>query len=707
MNGEKGGGGEPMKIGIVGCGLNSDYHINFALAYPGAKIVGVVDKDQAKMKQCTERFGISQGFTTINDLVSTTGPDVIHIVTPPKTHFALASEAIEHGCHVLIEKPMALNLEEGRELFVLAEKKGVKICSMHNHLFDPCMLRARELIESGRVGRIINVESHYGLNTRIDAFRRYPAPDVLPWLYSMPGGVFHDFMPHPLYVMLPYLGTVEDVQVMEKSFGELPQGISDELRILVKGEDAFGVLTFSFAAKPHHHFVKVYGTNMMVHINLDTMTTTIHPVSHLPKAAQKATYNLSESWQLGCETIKNVWDFGTGKLRPYQGMKTLIHRFYDVMKNGAEPPVSKADALNVLGVMDRIWPHVKNIRFCFDTIIPDEKRIGPKILVTGASGFLGKRLVEKLCDRGYSVRALVRKLSNIDRLRKFPVEIMYGDVGSVDSLKPVFEGVDYVVHTAADTQGREEESETVTIRGTRNVIDLCREYRVKRLVYISSCSVYGVADYAEGQVVTEESPLERFPERRGFYSFAKLKAEDLVRDAMNRGDVPIVCLRPGTIFGPGGEVFTPMMGFSLGNKAFAVIGRGDFILPLVYIDNLCDAILTTINSDKGDGKIFNIVDIANNTKRDYINKLIRKLYPKALVFYIPLTVLHEIVRLQEWLTGLMGRSPFLTRYRLISSQKKIIYDHSKFSETYEWSQPDTMEKGIEAVLKNEIGKTGS
>ena len=81
--------------------------------------------------------------------------------------------------------------------------------------------------------------------------------------------------------MLPFTGKPQEIQVMEKSFGELPQNISDELRILIKGEKAFGVLTFSFAAKPHLHFLRVYGTKMMVHVDFKTMTTTTYPVSHL------------------------------------------------------------------------------------------------------------------------------------------------------------------------------------------------------------------------------------------------------------------------------------------------------------------------------------------------------------------------------------------------------------------------------------------
>jgi len=698
-----------MKIGIVGCGLNSDYHINFAKAYPGAEIVGVVDKDEIKIKKCRERFGIEQGFSNIKELVIKAKPDVIHIVTPPWTHFALASEAIEAGCHVLIEKPMTLSLKEGRELYSLAEGKGVMLCSMHNHFFDPCMMRARELIEMGKVGKIINIESFYGINTQIDAFRRYPAPDVLPWLYGLPGGVFHDFMPHPLYVMLPFLGIPEEVQVMEKAFGELPQGISDELRITVKGDKAFGLLTFSFAAKPHHHFVKIYGTKMMIQVNFDTMTTVVHPVSHLPKAAQKATYNLSESWQLARSTMENVWNFGTGKLRPYQGMKILIHKFYDAITAKGQPPVSPDDALKVLDVMEKIWPNVKNTKLSFETIKPRGKKIKDgkkqKVLVTGATGFLGSKLVEKLCAEGFEVRALSRKLSNVDKIKKFPVEIMYGDVGSTESLEPAFEGIDIVIHAAADTAGREEESETGTIRGTQNVIDLSKKNKIKKLIYISSCSIYGVADYGEGKLVDEEASLERFPEQRGYYSYGKLKAEELVIKAMQGNEIPIVCLRTGTIFGPGGDIFTPMMGFSFGSKMFIVIGDGTFVLPLVYIDNLCDAIITAMRKDEAIGETFNVVDEGNLTKRQYIEMLIRQLYPEARVFYFPLDLLYLVVKLQEWLTAKIGRSPFLTRYRLKSSQNKITYDSSKIARMLGWKQPFSIQDGIDAVLAHEREKS--
>jgi nucleoside-diphosphate-sugar epimerase/predicted dehydrogenase len=697
-----------VKIGIVGCGLNSDYHISFAKDYPEAEIAGVVDKDQEKAQKCADKYGIRKIYSRIQDLVEEQGPNVIHIVTPPYTHYLLAKEAIQYQCQVLVEKPMTLHTQEARDLYDLAERRNVKICPMHNHFFDPCMVMARTLIEDGKVGNIINIESHYGLNTRIDAFRKYPAPNVLPWIYSLPGGVFHDFMSHPLYVMLPYIGKPQAIQVMEKSFGELPQNISDELRILIHGEKAFGVLTFSFAAKPPLHFLRIYGTQMVVNVDFNTMTTTLHSLSHLPKAAQKATYNLSESWQLFSSTVSNVWNFGRGKLRPYQGMKVLIHKFYDAVHGKGEIPVSKDEALPVIQTMDEIWKQVKNTQLDFDPILPkrssNTRREHPKILVTGATGFLGRRVVKTMVQKGYSVRALARKLSSIENLKGLDAEVFFGDVASIESLSPALEGIDYVIHAAADTTGREVDGQISTIQGTRNVIDLCERFEIKKLVYISSCNVYGVADYKSGQIVTEECSLERFPLRRGPYTHSKLEAEEMIRRSMKRGRTPIVCLRPGTIFGPGGEIFTPMMGFSLGEKLFAIIGSRKLILPLIYIDNLVEAIIQAMNKVTSAGKIYNVVDIDKLTKKDYVDRLLRKLYPDAHYIYIPYKFLNLIVLIQEITFKILKRHPFLTRYRLKSSQKNITYDCSLIRRELEWNPTISGEDGLQRILAHEIGK---
>jgi nucleoside-diphosphate-sugar epimerase len=324
-----------------------------------------------------------------------------------------------------------------------------------------------------------------------------------------------------------------------------------------------------------------------------------------------------------------------------------------------------------------------------------------KVLVTGASGFLGCRIVRKLTQSGFEVRALVRKSSKTDHICLPGVELFLGDVTDAESLKPAFIGIDFVIHAAADTRGTEEGARFVTIQGTRNILDLCVSNAIKKLIYISSCSVYGVADCQEGQTVEESSPLELFPECRGAYTWGKLKAEKLVTEYMGQKKVPVVCLRPGTIWGIGGENYSPIIGFSVGNKAFVVIGDGRFVLPLVYVDNLVEAVMSAITSQPNAMGIYNVIDPEMVDKKRYMDSYIRKLYPGALCLYLPYGLLYFATWLQEKLCMVLRHRPVLTCYRLKSSQKPIRYDSSKISHDLGWRPLISFNEAVDRLLKSE------
>lgn len=335
----------------------------------------------------------------------------------------------------------------------------------------------------------------------------------------------------------------------------------------------------------------------------------------------------------------------------------------------------------------------------------NERKIkSPSVLVTGSTGFLGSRIVKTLMVKGFKVHAFVRKTSKLDKLKSLGVEICFGDIADLAALRLAFEDMNYVVHAAADTVGSVEGGRVSTFQGTENVLALCKEYRVKKLVYISSCSVYGVSDYKKGNVVTEESSLERVPEARGAYSNAKFQAEKLVLQAMTENIYPIVCLRPGTIYGPGGEIYTPMMGFSSGRKLFLTIGDGRFVLPLVYIDNVADAVRVVLEKEESGGKVYNLIDPYQFTKKQYIKRLMKLIFPQAMFFNFPYSFLYVIVYFQELLMKIIGRAPFLTRYRLESSQKQIIYDGKKICRELNWRAPVSLDIALNNIIEYEINR---
>jgi 2-alkyl-3-oxoalkanoate reductase len=308
----------------------------------------------------------------------------------------------------------------------------------------------------------------------------------------------------------------------------------------------------------------------------------------------------------------------------------------------------------------------------------------PKVLVTGATGVLGSRLAKRLVEEGYPTRALVRERSNRDALKGLGVEIVLGDMGDEGSIAAAVKGVDIVVHAAAGTSGTARDSEIATIQGTRNILKACSTNRVRKLVYISSCNVYELAGYADGQIVTEDAQLERSPLRRGHYSAAKLQAETLVTEAMNRGGCPAIVLRLGTLYGPGAEVYTPMIGVSFSRRIFVVFGDGESELPLIHVDNAVDAILDCMACSAADNQVFNVVDPERVTKKMYIDQVVKPLYPNAIVIYCPMSLLVTLTWLQEKALAILGKQPALTLYRLAASQRRVRYSASKIQRTAGW-----------------------
>ena len=328
----------------------------------------------------------------------------------------------------------------------------------------------------------------------------------------------------------------------------------------------------------------------------------------------------------------------------------------------------------------------------------------PTILVTGATGFLGRRLTEQLLKQGSRVRAFARPSSNISWLEDMGAEIHIGDVQDLNTLISALENVAVVVHAAADTSGDALGSQSTTVQGTQNVIDAANKCGVQQLIYLSSCSVYGITDCQPWQRINENGPLERHPENRGHYSNAKFKAEQAVLKAIRNDLVKITCLRPGTIWGPGGEIFTPMMGFKVGQRIIGIIGSGRFILPLIYIDNLVSSIITCIDHPRAYDQVFNVVDAYPVNKQIYTREVLKPLFPNAFFFNFPYFLLYVAVGCQEMIAKVLGRKPLLTRYRLISSQRPVVYNAEKIARNLEWAAPVDFNEAVRTVLQFEAGK---
>ncbi len=342
---------EALRVGIVGCGKIAEYHVRFIQQMRNAVLVGVADVNEQAARQFGERHNIVNVHGSLEDLLRSTKLDVLHVLTPPASHYACVSLALDNGVHVLVEKPIAATLDEARALYDRAAAAGLSLCPDFPQLFHPKMQRAMSLIDSGKLGRIIHVEVHYTFS--FDASEAEGGPGV-PWRYRLPGGVLHDYVTHLLYLSLRFVGEAQDIHVISRAFGSLPQQLVDSFSVTLTGKECTASVLLSLLPGPASYDIRIFCERGTVHVDFEANTLIVSGESALPRALQRAVGPVAVGWALSNEAVRNVIAFLRGRLVPYAGLQALIYRYYASIRGLEEVPISRALALSVCEAEEKI-----------------------------------------------------------------------------------------------------------------------------------------------------------------------------------------------------------------------------------------------------------------------------------------------------------------------------------------------------------------
>jgi nucleoside-diphosphate-sugar epimerase len=295
-----------------------------------------------------------------------------------------------------------------------------------------------------------------------------------------------------------------------------------------------------------------------------------------------------------------------------------------------------------------------------------------KILVTGAAGFLGRALVERLLANGERDLVLfVRpgsRRADLERIAsRHPgaaIEWCVGTLTSPDDCRRAVRGVELIHHLAAGTGGAAADLFLHTVVASKNLLEaVVAEGRRPRIVLVSSFGVYGVATQRRGARIDEDTPLEPHPERRDLYSHAKLRQERLFWDWRERHGLPLVVVRPGVIYGPGGTAISSRVGLNLFG-VFLHLGRRN-VLPLTYVDNCAEAIVRAGRSGL-DGQAYNVVDDDLPTCAEYLSLYRQRVAPLRTVrlpYLATLAMSALVERYHHWSRGQLPAvfTPYKTR----------------------------------------------
>ena len=302
-----------------------------------------------------------------------------------------------------------------------------------------------------------------------------------------------------------------------------------------------------------------------------------------------------------------------------------------------------------------------------------------KVVITGGTGMVGKQLAFRLSAEGHDVTALGRKAAVAAELKEHGVYCALAHLEDAEAMSHAIAGNEVVYHCAALSTpwGDEKAFYQSNVVGTQNVIDACIEHGVKRLVYISTPSVY--FNFKDRFGVKESDSLAEKPPSK--YTETKLEAERRVMDAKNQG-LEVIVLRPRGIFGPEDQVLLPRLLKAIRQKRLPVMGNGKNRVDLTYIDNLVDAMALCLDVEpSATGRIYNITNGEPVVLWDFIRSLVQELGIPYRPRSVPYSVMYGLAYAMELKATYLTPSaePVLTRYTvgLLSKSQTLDIEEAK------------------------------
>ena len=595
------------RLAIIGCGTIVEYASIIALRRIGWLPSVLVDGSQEPLDIISRKIGRAARVIKSSNWQSVVGEfDAALVALPHTLRGPVGAALLQAGKHVFMEPPLAPTANKCQEIIRAAHASGAILSVGLFRRYSQIACWTKALLQSELMGAIkrFNVREDMLFSSSGNFSDRLP-------LNPTDGGILTLAGTHTLDLLLWWLGDFESIKYLDDSEGGPEADCSLECELT---SGANGRIVFS-RTRSLRNSVRIEGTQGFVEVHLHNNKVLagspnalafrhngISPAEMKPQSVAELFDAELKDFRTGVLDARQTGVSGSDGARSVQ----LIERCYAARERLIPPweqaaPAKSLDPNLTLPILPR----------------------GSKVLVTGATGFVGGRLVERLVhENDVQIRCLIRDVGRASRVARLPVELLRVDLSNANEIERAVDGIDYIFHCAYDTRSRRQ-----NIEGLSNLIEASAIHSVQRLVQVSTFAVY--EPFPDGPL-TEQSPDG---DRSNTYVDTKLDLEKMVFDAARNRGVAATIVQPSIVYGPFCLPWT--------NSPAEMLIFGDVILPdqgeglcnAVYIDDVVDGLIRAAVSPAAVGERFIISGPQPVTWAGFFTEFARALGTKPPKFW--------------------------------------------------------------------------
>ncbi|HEX8634421.1 MAG TPA: NAD-dependent epimerase/dehydratase family protein [Pyrinomonadaceae bacterium] len=581
-----------VRIALVGCGAIAHSHAQAVAGVAGARCTALYDVDAARAETLRRSLCPDAVVLTDPDKISAHA-DAAVICVPNVHHAALSLRLLRAGLHVLCEKPLALTSAEAVEMLAVSEGAGrLLACGFVRRFFGSTQLAA-DALRRGLVGTPIRFEVRESVwNWPLNRATFDPA-----WAG---GGVLIDLGPHVFDQLAAWLGAVEVEGYEDDARGRVEAFARARVSCVTEGAGRVpGVVQLSRAYRSVNR-ARIYCTNGYIDID--------------PHARTEIKLVFGSGAEAAGEFHTTAHADGSATADPFVRQ---MENFVGAIRGEAELVAPARDALPTVEAIETCYrkreaaPESWNRGAAASAAASAAGRTAVresryrKILVTGAAGSVGSRLVEMWAAGGRlgELRCMVRSYRTAARIMRYPLEVVEADLTDEASVRRAAEGCDAIVHLGVGDKAGQE---------TEPLLAAARALGIRRFVHMSSAAVYGRSLPSRVEAAQEATPLRKTGEP---YADAKARAEQAVLDECGRGLEGIV-LRPHMVYGPYLRWSAELMEL-LARGQVCVVEDGGWC-NLIHVDDLVESVRCGLETEQGFGRPLFVTDGAPLKWSEYI-----------------------------------------------------------------------------------------